>query len=97
MDYKKLYSDTAHSIKASAIRELLKVTARPEIISFAGGLPDSNLFPEKEIAEGGGLGSLRSKVESSGGEMLTEISPRYKLKVSVNKERGGRIPWQEHL
>ena len=51
MDYKKLYSDTAHSIKASAIRELLKVTARPEIISFAGGLPDSNLFPEKEIAE----------------------------------------------
>lgn len=44
--------------------------------------------PEKEITEGGGLGSLRSKVESSGGEMLTEISPRYKLKVSVNKERG---------
>ncbi|MBR3588081.1 MAG: hypothetical protein IKL16_00805 [Clostridia bacterium] len=44
--------------------------------------------PEKEIAECGGLGSLRSKVESSGGEMLTEISPRYKLKVSVNKERG---------
>ncbi len=44
--------------------------------------------PEKEITEGGGLSSLRSKVESSGGEMLTEISPRYKLKVSVNKERG---------
>ena len=51
MDYKKLYSDTAQSIKASAIRELLKVTARPEIISFAGGLPDSNLFPEQEIKQ----------------------------------------------
>lgn len=50
-DYKKLFSETANSIKASAIRELLKVTARPEIISFAGGLPDPNLFPREEVAQ----------------------------------------------
>ena len=50
MDYKKLYSQTATSIKASAIRELLKVIARPEIISFAGGLPDPTLFPSEEVA-----------------------------------------------
>ena len=50
MEYKKLFSETATSIKASAIRELLKVIARPEIISFAGGLPDPNLFPSQEVA-----------------------------------------------
>lgn len=44
--------------------------------------------PSNGISEGGGLGSLRSKIESSGGEMLTETSPQYKLKVSINKERG---------
>ena len=50
MDYKKLYSQTATSIKASAIRELLKIIARPEIISFAGGLPDPTLFPSEDVA-----------------------------------------------
>nr|WP_319540767.1 PLP-dependent aminotransferase family protein [uncultured Methanospirillum sp.] len=35
----------------SFIREILKVTQRPEIISFAGGLPNPALFPVKELAE----------------------------------------------
>jgi len=38
-------------IKASEIREILKVTERPEIISFAGGLPAPELFPVEEIKE----------------------------------------------
>ena len=32
-------------MKASAVREILKVTQRPEVISFAGGLPAPELFP----------------------------------------------------
>jgi len=36
-------------MKPSAIREILAVTQRPEIISFAGGLPAPDLFPIKEI------------------------------------------------
>ena len=32
-------------MESSAIRELLKLTARPEIISFAGGLPAPDVFP----------------------------------------------------
>lgn len=32
-------------LKASAIRELLKLTARPEVISFAGGLPATETLP----------------------------------------------------
>ena len=37
------------NLKASEIREILKVTQRPEVISFAGGLPAPELFPIKEI------------------------------------------------
>jgi 2-aminoadipate transaminase len=39
------YAQRTKGIKSSAIRELLKLTQRPEIISFAGGLPASELFP----------------------------------------------------
>src|SRR6201995_1970046 len=35
----------------SEVREILKVTEQPEIISFAGGLPAPELFPVAEIAE----------------------------------------------
>jgi DNA-binding transcriptional MocR family regulator len=38
-------------LKASEIRELLKVTLHPETISFAGGLPAPELFPVRELAE----------------------------------------------
>ena len=37
-DYKEILSDSAKGMKRSAIRELLKLTQKPEIISFAGGL-----------------------------------------------------------
>ncbi|MBI4467786.1 MAG: PLP-dependent aminotransferase family protein [Acidobacteria bacterium] len=35
---------------SSAVREILKVTERPDIISFAGGLPAMELFPAAELA-----------------------------------------------
>jgi DNA-binding transcriptional MocR family regulator len=35
----------ARALRASEIRDLLKVAERPEIISFAGGVPDPSLFP----------------------------------------------------
>jgi 2-aminoadipate transaminase len=38
-------------IEVSEIREILKVTERPEIISFAGGLPAPELFPVEELKE----------------------------------------------
>jgi 2-aminoadipate transaminase len=39
------YAQRTKGIKSSAIRELLNLTQRPEVISFAGGLPASDLFP----------------------------------------------------
>lgn len=38
-------------LKSSVIRELLKVTQYPEVISFAGGLPAPEFFPIREIEE----------------------------------------------
>ena len=49
MEYK--FASRMDRMKASEIRELLKLTAKPEIISFAGGLPAPELFPVKEIAQ----------------------------------------------
>ena len=45
------YAERMANLKASEIREILKVTQRPEIISFAGGLPAPELFPVEEIKE----------------------------------------------
>ncbi|HDQ34962.1 MAG TPA: aminotransferase, partial [Chloroflexi bacterium] len=39
------------NMKSSAIRELLKITQLPDVISFAGGLPAAELFPVREIEE----------------------------------------------
>lgn len=36
-------------LHGSEIRELLKLTAQPDIISFAGGLPAAELFPVEEM------------------------------------------------
>ena len=36
-------------LRPSTIREILKVTAQPEVISFAGGLPAPELFPVAEV------------------------------------------------
>ncbi|MGV8039413.1 MAG: aminotransferase class I/II-fold pyridoxal phosphate-dependent enzyme, partial [Thermoanaerobaculaceae bacterium] len=51
-------------MKASEIRELLKLTRRPEVISFAGGLPAPEAFPVREMQEVAGrmLGSRGCEV-----------------------------------
>ena len=45
------YARRLACLRPSTIRELLKVTLQPEIISFAGGLPAPELFPVAEISE----------------------------------------------
>lgn len=47
-DFDSIFSSRAKAIQSSAIREILKVTERPEVISFAGGLPAPETFPVKE-------------------------------------------------
>ena len=49
--FEEIFSDRARKMKASEIRELLKLTQKPEIISFAGGLPNPKAFPVDKIKE----------------------------------------------
>ena len=44
-------SRRAQALTSSAIREILKVTERPEVISFAGGLPSPATFPVERMRE----------------------------------------------
>lgn len=46
-----LYASRAGRMRASEIRELLKLLDRPDVISFAGGIPDQALFPADAFKE----------------------------------------------
>jgi DNA-binding transcriptional MocR family regulator len=66
------YSRRARGMRASEIRELLKLVERPDIISFAGGIPDPALFPAEAAAE-----AYRRAIESperAAGAMQYSIS-----------------------
>ena len=45
------FSERMAHVRASEIRELLKLLDQPDILSFAGGIPDPALFPTERIAE----------------------------------------------
>ena len=46
MSLQEIFATRANRMKASEIRELLKLLDQPDIISFAGGIPDPDLFPK---------------------------------------------------
>jgi 2-aminoadipate transaminase len=45
------FAQRTQAMTSSVIREILKITARPDVISFAGGLPAPEIFPVKEFAQ----------------------------------------------
>jgi len=49
-DWSRHFATRAERMHGSEIRELLKLLDQPDIISFAGGIPDPKLFPREEIA-----------------------------------------------
>ena len=51
LDWTPHLASRTEGMKSSVIRELLKLTQQPDIISFAGGMPASELFPLREIEE----------------------------------------------
>lgn len=63
------FSVRIKAMKHSEIRELLKLVANPEMISFAGGMPDPKLFPSKMIAE------ITSEVLEKEGERALQYGP----------------------
>lgn len=50
MDEKNIrFAERVNKVPKSFVREILKVTEKPEVISFAGGLPNPALFPVEDI------------------------------------------------
>jgi 2-aminoadipate transaminase len=50
-DWQNTFADRTNNIRSSIIRELLKITQQPGIISFAGGLPAPEMFPVRAFRE----------------------------------------------
>jgi 2-aminoadipate transaminase len=49
--YQHLYAHRTGSFRSSAMRDLMAITSRPEVISLAGGLPDTKAFPADLLQE----------------------------------------------
>jgi len=63
------FSQRAEQLQSSAIREILKITQRPEIISFAGGLPSPATFPVEQMK------AAFDKVLSENGQVALQYGP----------------------
>ena len=63
------FAERMNEMRASEIRELLKLTQRPEVISFAGGLPAPESFPVEELAE------VTTRVLRESGAQALQYSP----------------------
>jgi 2-aminoadipate transaminase len=59
------FADRMTTVHRSFIREILKVTEDPSIISFAGGLPNPELFPVADLKE-----SVMKVMDESGPESM---------------------------
>lgn len=92
------FADRMDTLKASDIREILKVTQNPEMISFAGGLPAPELFPREALA------SLAADLLRTRGEVALQYSPtegypplREKIAARMNAIWGTRLGPDEIL
>jgi len=63
------FSERAGQLQSSFIREILKITQRPEIISFAGGLPSPATFPVERMK------AAFDKVLSDSGKVALQYGP----------------------
>ena len=90
------FADRMDNLQASEIRELLKLTEKPEIISFAGGLPAPELFPVEEmkkvavkVLEEGGQQALQYAATEGFGPLREVIANRmnnkFNTKVSADE------------
>jgi 2-aminoadipate transaminase len=88
------YAQRTQRMKSSAIRELLKFTQEPDIISFGGGLPAPDVFPVEEVSEACSRvlrdnGATALQYGTTEGylplrEMIARHTARFGIKVSVD-------------
>ena len=77
LDWSQHLAKHSQGLKRSAVREILKVAVRPEVISFAGGLPAPECFPSELIASASarllGKDECRSCLQYGESEGLAEL------------------------
>jgi len=88
------YAQRTQRMTSSAIRELLKLTEDPEVISFAGGLPAPDVFPVEEFSAACGQvlkewGAQALQYGSTEGylplrEMIARHTGRYGISISAD-------------
>lgn len=88
------YAQRTQSMSSSLVRELLKLTAKPDIISFAGGLPAADLFPvarfqdacRRVLSEQGAEALQYSTTEGERPlrEMIARHTSRYGIVVTID-------------
>jgi len=67
--YAGLFASRTRVMKSSAMRDLMAITERPEVISLAGGLPDTSTFPAERLA------SIMSKVAADSSAKALQYAP----------------------
>jgi 2-aminoadipate transaminase len=88
------YAQRTQRMESSAIRELLKLTEQPEVISFAGGLPAPEVFPIEEfrracdrvLRDHGGQALQYSTTEGLTPlrEMIARHTSRYGIEINID-------------
>ncbi len=88
------FAQRTKAVKSSTIRELLKLTQRPEVISFAGGLPAPEVFPVERFEDAchrvlGAKGGMALQYSASEGytplrEYLAQRMARYGIIAGVD-------------
>src|SRR4051795_618121 len=67
--YAALFASRTKVMKSSAMRDLMAITERPEVISLAGGLPDTSTFPAESLA------ALTAKMAATGAARALQYAP----------------------
>src|SRR5580704_12328797 len=75
--YEALFASRTRSMKSSAMREMMALTERPDVISLAGGLPDTSTFPPELFAK------LMSQVAAESTARALQYGPTEGMEATV--------------
>jgi 2-aminoadipate transaminase len=76
--YEALFADRTRRMRSSAMRDMFALTERPEVISLAGGLPDTSTFPPELYAK------LMSQVAADATARALQYGPTEGMRAAVD-------------
>ena len=76
--YEALFATRTKGMKSSAMREMMALTERPDVISLAGGLPDTSTFPAERFAK------LMAAVAAESTARALQYGPTEGMRVTVD-------------